>query len=177
MDDNDLAKLIDSTLRASYETISNLREQVKGYKEILENSSNVEAQHLISGMEEGLKARKGRIGLSLVVGAVALAGGIAALWNSSSVGTGFHQTLLIAVGGALITFCLVELILDKVIEIPGKEARKLEKLLDDFKSDNQKQEDRKAELIQQLLVDTEETDARLDELLPQLRKATFGDRS
>jgi hypothetical protein len=174
VDDNDLAGLLDSANRAYYKSISNLREQVKGYKDILKYSSNAEAQQLISGMEERLSARKRRIGLSLGVGVVALGGGVIALWNASSVGVGFHQTILIAVGGALITFCLVELILDKIIEIPGKEARKLEKLLNDFKAENQKQEEKKANIIQNLLTDTDETDASLDRLLLQL-KSSFGD--
>lgn len=168
MDVNDLIKLSEEATQASYNTINDLHEQVKGYKEVLDYSSKG-TQGLVSALDRQSRDRTSRIRLSIVVGAIAIILGVLALWNSSSIGVGFHQTFLIAAGGALITFCLVELILDKIIEIPSREAKKHRELVDIYRSHNQKV----ADLTQNLLEGTKETDARLDELLPRMKKVAF----
>ena len=77
--------------------------------------------------------------------------------------------LLIAAGGALITFCLVELILDKIIEIPSREAGKQQKLVEIYKS----QSAGMANINKDLLKKTNEHDAEIDKLLPELKKIAF----
>jgi hypothetical protein len=172
VDYNDPAKILQSTNQAYYELISMLRERLESYKVALDSSSTG-IQNLISEMGELLKARTSRTLLSIVVGAIAIIGGVVVLWYSSSIGAGFHQTLLIAIGGALITFCLVELILDRVIEIPSREAKKLEGQVDKLKSLNTQI----ADGAQVLLESMREMDERLDEVLPQLKKSAFPDES
>jgi hypothetical protein len=170
MDDNynDLIKLSQDIMQVSYNEINGLREQVKGYKKALDDSSTA-AQELVSAIDEQLKDRASRIRLSIAVGALAIIAGVLALWGSSSIKSGFFQMLLIAAGGALITFCLVELILDKIIEIPSREAGKQQKLVDIYKS----QSTGMANINKDLLKKTNEHDAEIDKLLPELKKIAF----
>jgi hypothetical protein len=104
-----------------------------------------------------------------VVGVIAIIAGVLALWGSSSIKAGFFQMLLIATGGALITFCLVELILDKIIEIPSREAGRQRKLVDIYKSQSKEM----ANINKDLLKRTNEYDAEIDKLLPELKKIAF----
>lgn len=166
MDDNELAavsQLIDAvnnTIESYNDLVDSLRAQIERYKEIYGQSLD-DAQSLVAAMDEQLQGRTRRIRLSIIVGTVALIIGLLALWNSSSVGTGFHQTLLVTAGGALITFCLVELILDKLIEIPSKEARKLQKAVDIYKSLNKKVVDQGKALLESM----NKIDSDVDKLL------------
>ena len=82
--------------------------------------------------------RRRRRRLTISAGIVAVIAGVLALWGSSSISQGFFQTLLIALGGALVTFCLVDLILDKIVEIPSKEAKKNRELASLYKGYVQK---------------------------------------
>jgi len=170
MDDNynDLIKLSQDIMQVSYKEINGLREQVKGYKKALDDSSTA-AQELVSAIDEQLKNRASRIRLSIAVGALAIIAGVLALWGGSSIRSGFFQMLLIAAGGALITFCLVELILDKIIEIPSREAGKQQKLVEIYKS----QSAGMANINKDLLKKTNEHDAEIDKLLPELKKIAF----
>jgi hypothetical protein len=170
MDDkyDDLIKLSKDIMQVSYKEINGLREQVEGYKKALDDSSTA-AQELVSAIDEQLKERASRIRLSIVVGVIAIIAGVLALWGSSSIKAGFFQMLLIATGGALITFCLVELILDKIIEIPSREAGRQRKLVDIYKSQSKEM----ANINKDLLKRTNEYDAEIDKLLPELKKIAF----
>jgi hypothetical protein len=175
MDDNDLAQLlhdatelINNSKEANYEVLDLAYSLLKAYKEAL-NSSRTGVENLISGMNQQLMARKRRILLSIVVGVIALALGLLALWNSSKIGAGFHQAFLIAAGGALITFCLVELLLDRILEISSKQVRETIKHVDELKSLNAQISDKARELVE----NGKPLEERLDEVLPQLKALAF----
>jgi len=124
MDDNDdVVALLNRAMQSHYGTVELPHKQGESYQALIDYYLNG-IQDQISSMDKQLKDRTSRIRLTTVVGAIAIIAGVLALWDSSSIGAGFHQTLLIATGGALITFCLVELILDKIVEIPSKKQRR-----------------------------------------------------
>lgn len=121
------------TVHSSYDMIKDLCSLAEEYENGLAGFSEG-ANMLATTLDKQLKDRARRIRLSISAGVIALIVGILALWNSSSVGVGFHQTLLITLGGALITFCLVDLLLDKIVEIPSKQAKANRELADIYKS-------------------------------------------
>jgi hypothetical protein len=85
-------------------------------------------------MNEELAARAKRRRISLTVGLLAAILGIYLLWDSTTIGIGFHQTVAIAAGGALFTFFLVELIIHSIVEIPTREAIEREKQVNQIKT-------------------------------------------
>jgi hypothetical protein len=179
MDDNDLAKLLhdakemlDNTRQANYEVLNLTYNLLKAYKMALD-TSKTGVQSLVSGMGQQSKGRKIRVRWSFAIGAIALIAGYLALWNSSTIGAGFHQTALIAIGSALITFCLVDLLLDKIIEIKSREARAVEKEVDKLTSLNTQI----ANKAQDLLENGKDLEERLDKVLPQLKTLAFPGQS
>jgi hypothetical protein len=176
MDANELAALeqlneaTNEAMESSDDLVASLREQIEGYKKLYDQSLDG-AQDLATAMDKQLQGRTSRRRLSIVVGAVALIIGLLALWNSSSVGTGFHQTLLVTAGGALLTFCLVELILDKIIEIPSREARNLQKAVGIYKLLNEELVDRGKDLLERM----NRNDSEIDKILEKRKKIAFPD--
>jgi hypothetical protein len=135
MDDSDRIELeiLTMTAHSSYDMIKNLCKLAEEYEKALDGFSEG-ANKLATTLDKQVDDRTRRIRLSILVGAIAFFASILAFWNSSSVGVGFHQILLIALGGALITFCLVELILNKIVEIPSKQAKANRELANIYKS-------------------------------------------
>lgn len=170
MDDNDVVALLERAMQSHYETVELLQKQGESYQALIDQYVNG-IQDQISAMDKQLKDRTSRIRFTTVVGAIAIIAGILALWDSSSIGVGFHQTLLIATGGALITFCLVELILDKIVEIPSKEAKKNQERVDIIKDYLKKLADQGKTLSEE----DKKRNAALAEEVKKLRKIAFPD--
>jgi undecaprenyl pyrophosphate phosphatase UppP len=123
--------------QSAYNTIEDLSNTIAAYEEAIGYFSDGASQ-LASVLDRQVNDRRRRRQLTISAGIVAVIAGVLALWGSSTISQGFFQTLLIALGGALVTFCLVDLILDKIVEIPSKEAKKNRELAGLYKDYVQK---------------------------------------
>lgn len=169
MDEADLLALVNDSMTSSYELADTLHQRMKAYQQML-NDSAAGGHALASSMDEQLTERASRIRFSIMVGAIAIVAGVLALWGSSTMSAGFDQALLVATGGALITFCLVELILNKIVEIPAKEARKREKEVSALKT----YVEALATIDENLSNDTKGTDAELEALMRNIEGLARG---
>jgi phage-related tail protein len=141
----------------------NLRETVKKYQINLDQSASA-MRDLTSKMDTRIQDRKVRIRRRVLIGASAVVAGILALWGSSSISAGFPQTLLVATGGALITFFLVELVLNGIVEISGREAKKHQEEVNTLKDINANLATR----MQHLLKEARQSEDGLDELIAKI---------
>lgn len=151
-------------LKLLYNIIETLQEKVKTYGEALDSSASA-TKALTTKMEEQLKVRKDRRRLTILLGAAALILGVLALLDSSFIGVGFHQTWLVAVGGALVTFFLVDLILDRMLEIPNQKAKEIGKDVEKLKSLNAKMTE-----LAQVLVDEAQKDRELEPAFLEIKR-------
>lgn len=134
---DELLKMKDETIRSAIETI-NVEEGYTAQFEELYNLSKTYLRDLLSAIDEQSKARTSRIRMILVIGLLSLIAGVLSLWRSSMISTGFWQTFLVTLGGALITFSLVSLVLEKIAEIPSKEEKKRRGIVRQYTTLNKK---------------------------------------
>ena len=148
MDDNERRLMSEATavmtkLRQTSTTLlEQQQEYLKAWEDVFEQSLEG-TRGLLKAMDDESQARTTRMRWSVATGLVALVLGVLALWNSATwnsatVGAGFHQTLFVAAGGALITFFLVELILHRILVISSADANKRKEIVEKYRSLNKK---------------------------------------
>jgi hypothetical protein len=171
MDDNERRLMSEATavmtkLRQTSTTLlEQQQEYLKAWEDVFEQSLEG-TRGLLKAMDDESQARTTRMRWSVATGLVALVLGVLALWNSATVGAGFHQTLFVAAGGALITFFLVELILHRILAISSADANKRKEIVEKYRSLNKKL----VAVGHELLEDQRNVNAQVNRLLPTLRE-------
>ncbi len=85
------------------------------------------AEEMVNAQKERDSKSKELAKFVRVVGSLALVFGLLALVGCSLLGHGFGQILLGALGSALLTFVLIDLLMHRLINIPSKELKKSER--------------------------------------------------
>ena len=171
MDDNERRLMSEATavmtkLRQTSTTLlEQQQEYLKAWEDVFEQSLEG-TRGILKAMDDESQARTTRMRWSVATGLVALVLGVLARWNSATVGAGFHQTLFVAAGGALITFFLVELILHRILAISSADANKRKEIVEKYRSLNKKL----VAVGHELLEDQRNVNAQVNRLLPTLRE-------
>jgi hypothetical protein len=124
-----------------------------------------------------LKARSHNWRWTIAIGVAALILGVLTLWDSASIGVGFHQNFSIALGGALITFVLVEIFLHRMLEITSAEAKKAEEYLKKGAPhiEMMRKQGNEYQVQSQVFLNTiQETDAKTGPAMDRLRTNLLG---
>lgn len=115
-----------------------------------------------------VRSRRRRFRWSVAIAVVAL--GLLAIFWSSTIGTSFAKTLLETVAAALITFGLVEVALNDIVEIPTKTVIKQDRIVSELKSGIEKI----AKILNDSLDKTAQGQRDVANLIETMKEATSG---
>jgi hypothetical protein len=167
-DESSVNALIDMNkhvIRSAIGLIDQQEEWIAAFKELYDLAVK-NMGDLIDAIDHQSKARASRIRRNFVTGLLAFIAAGLSLWVSTITDTGFWQTVLVALGGAFLTFFLVSLILERIAEIPSKEENRRKQIVAEYTELN-RQLIKKANDILQI---TETTKNKTQPLLTKLRE-------